>query len=126
MRLKNKEKLKRSKLARRKRRVRARVSGTGARPRLSVFRSAKHIYAQIIDDVRGITLASARDIELGKKVEAPDRKGKVALSYAVGKLLASRAQKAGVSAVVFDRGGRAYHGRVQALALGAREGGLKF
>lgn len=126
MKLKNKEKLKRSKLARRKRRVRARVSGTSARPRLSVFRSAKHIYAQIIDDVSGITLVSARDIELGNKFEAGERKGKVARAYAVGKLLADRGGKAGVKAVVFDRGGRTYHGRVQALADGAREGGLKF
>ena len=126
MKSKNKEKLKHSKLVRRKKRVRARISGTSVRARLSVFRSAKHIYAQIIDDISGRTLASARDTELGKTVEAGERKGKVARAYEVGKLLASRAHMAGVKAVVFDRGGRAYHGRVQALAEGAREGGLNF
>lgn len=126
MKVKNPQKLKQAQLARRKARVRARISGTSGAPRLSVFRSAKHINAQLVDDVAGRTLASANDMELPAKIEAPERKGKVARSYAVGKLLAERAKKAGVSKAVFDRGGRQYHGRVRALAEGAREGGLQF
>jgi len=93
------------------------------RPRLSVFRSSKHIYAQIIDDVRGHTLAAASSTE-------QDLRGKtgadVAAATAVGKLIAERASKAGIKDVVFDRGGYIYHGRVKALAEGAREGGLNF
>lgn len=116
---------------RRHRRVRAKVSGTAARPRLAVYRSPRYIYAQLIDDVAGRTLAAASDLELGKDAAkirkgTGDRKGKVALAYEVGKTLAERAKKAGVSAAVFDRGGYAYHGRVSALADGAREGGLEF
>ncbi len=126
MKVKNPQKLKQAKLARRKARVRAKISGTREVPRLSVFRSAKHINAQLVDDVAGRTLVSANDMELPAKVEAKERKGKVARSYAVGKLLAERAKKAGVVKVVFDRGGRQYHGRIKALAEGAREGGLQF
>lgn len=126
MKFKNPQKLKQAKLARRAKRVRARVSGTPQVPRLSVFRSAKHIYAQLIDDNSGRTLFYARDLELGKKVEAGSRTGKVARAYGVGKILAERAVKAGISSVCFDRAGRAYHGRVKALAEGARDGGLKF
>jgi len=109
---------------RRHNRIRKQVSGTGERPRLAVFRSNKGIYAQVIDDAKGHTLAAAstQDPEL----QAPKDEGKVGASRAVGKLLAQRAQAAGVSRVVFDRGGNRYHGRVQALAEGAREGGLEF
>ncbi len=105
-------------------RIRKRVSGDVQRPRLSVYRSSKHIYAQLIDDLRGTTLvaASSRD-DLAGKVEGT---GKTAVSSAVGKLLAERAKAAGVTKVAFDRGGYLYHGRVKALADGARAGGLEF
>ena len=104
-------------------RIRARVSGTAAKPRLSVFRSNKDIYAQLVDDTTGRTLAAAssREKEIftagGTKIEK---------SAKVGKVLAERAQAAGLTAVVFDRGGYLYHGRVKGLADGAREGGLNF
>ncbi len=117
---------------RRQRRVRAKVRGTAKRPRLNVFRSSKSIYAQIIDDVAGKTLAAASDRDVpakdlaALKKSGEGRKGKVAAAYAVGKALAERAGKKGVSAVVFDRNGFAYTGRVAALAEGARDGGLKF
>ena len=105
-------------------RIRNRVTGSVERPRLSVFRSAAHIYAQIVDDATGVTLAqaSSRD-DVKALVEA---KGKVGTSGAVGKLLAQRAKEKGISAVAFDRGGYLYHGRVKALADGARAGGLQF
>ncbi len=105
-------------------RIRNRVSGTTARPRLSVFRSATHIYAQIIDDTNGVTLAQASSRDDVKTLV--DGKGKVGTSAAVGKLLAERAQEKGIRAVAFDRGGYLYHGRVKALADGARAGGLNF
>ncbi len=104
---------------RRHRRVRRKVSGTADRPRLAVFRSNRHVYAQLIDDVQARTLVSASDRETGVAGD------KMARSAAVGKLIAERAKAAGVSAVVFDRGGRLYHGRVAAVAEGAIEGGLK-
>jgi large subunit ribosomal protein L18 len=105
-------------------RIRNRVSGTAARPRLSVFRSTTHIYAQVIDDTQGVTLvaASSRD-DVKSLVEG---KGKTAVSTAVGKLLAQRAKEKGLARVCFDRGGYLYHGRVKALADGARAGGLEF
>jgi large subunit ribosomal protein L18 len=105
-------------------RIRNRIVGSAQRPRLSVFRSAAHIYAQIVDDATGVTLtqASSRD-DVKALVEA---KGKVGTSAAVGKLLAQRAKEKGISAVAFDRGGYLYHGRVKALADGARAGGLQF
>ena len=106
----------------RHRRVRNKVIGTAERPRLCVFRSLKGIYAQVIDDARGHTMAQASSQELGPDAAAP----KTAASVAVGKLVAERAIAAGVSAVVFDRGGYRFHGRVKALADAAREGGLKF
>lgn len=112
--------------ARRHIRVRAKISGSAVRPRLAVFRSAKHIYAQLIDDASGKTLASAKDAEI-KKVEAPEgMQAKTAKAYGVGSLLAEKAKKAGVTKAVFDRGGFAYHGRVKAIADGARAGGLEF
>ncbi len=111
---------------RRKRRVRrALASKAGDRPRLSVFRSSKQIYAQVIDDERGQTLASASTME--KTLREQLKTGAtVAAARLVGKELAERAKKAGVAKVVFDRGGYMYHGRVKALAEGAREGGLEF
>jgi large subunit ribosomal protein L18 len=105
-------------------RIRNRVSGTTARPRLSVFRSATHIYAQLIDDTRGVTLAQASSRDDVKSLV--EGKGKVGTSTAVGRLLALRAKERGISAVAFDRGGYLYHGRVKALADGARAGGLNF
>jgi large subunit ribosomal protein L18 len=106
---------------RRRRRVRARVSGTAARPRLSVFRSNKGIFAQLIDDTEGRTLAAVNWIEPElRKLTATDQAKKA------GELLADRAKAAGVETCVFDRGGYQYHGRVKALADGAREGGLAF
>lgn len=106
----------------RHRSIRKRVRGTLLRPRLAVFRSAKHIYAQIIDDEAGVTLASASSLDVLDGV-APGKKG---VAYSVGRLLASRAVLAQVVDVVFDRGGFVYHGRVASLAEGAREHGLRF
>lgn len=104
-------------------RVRKKVSGTAERPRLAVFRSIKHIYAQLVDDDRGVTVLGVSDRSEGI---APDGDGKVAKSKAMGKLLAERARAAGITKVVFDRAGYRYHGRVKAVADGAREGGLEF
>ena len=106
----------------RHKRVRAKISGTPEMPRLNVFRSEANIYAQIIDDVHGVTLASASSLD--KDIEGYG--GNVAAAKAVGQLVAQRAKDKGIETVVFDRGGYLYHGRVQALAEGAREGGLKF
>ncbi len=101
-------------------RIRSRVMGTAQKPRLSVFRSNKYIYAQLIDDLAGKTLVAASSRSISEK--APN----IELSGLVGKALAEKAVTAGISEVVFDRGGYLYHGRVKALAEGAREGGLKF
>jgi large subunit ribosomal protein L18 len=111
-------KTKRDARLRRHTRVRKKVAGSQSRPRLAVFRSNRHIYAQLIDDVQAVTLASASDAEVKGE-------GKTARAKAVGELIASRAKEAGIEAAVFDRGGRLYHGRVAALAEGAREGGLQ-
>jgi large subunit ribosomal protein L18 len=105
---------------RRARKVRSRVKATG-RLRLSIFRSSRHVYAQVIDDANGTTLAAASSLDAAVKVG-----GNKAGAEAVGKLIAERALKAGVEVVAFDRGSFAYHGRVQALAEGARAAGLKF
>ena len=110
---------------RRSARVRARVIGSVKRPRLAVFRSAKHISAQLIDDASGKTLAAATDAKM-KKADAEGMEAKIAKAFAVGKDLAEKAKKAGITAAVFDRGGYTYHGRVKALADGARAGGLEF
>jgi large subunit ribosomal protein L18 len=106
-------------------RVRKKISGTAERPRLSVFRSAKHIYAQLIDDDRGVTLVSAStlDKELAGQIK---NGGNVEAARKVGELLAKRAVAKGVVKVVFDRGGYLYHGRIRALAEAAREAGLEF
>ena len=106
-------------------RVRKKVSGTDERPRLASFRSARHIYAQVIDDGRGHTLAAASDVEAEMRQDA-EGKPKKAVADLVGAAVAKRAKEAGVTSVVFDRGGFAYHGRVQALADAARKGGLEF
>ena len=106
---------------RRHRRVRGKISGTAACPRLDVFRSSKHIYAQIIDDVAGVTLVSASTVEKGFEGFG----GNVEAANKVGKMIAEKALAKGIKTVVFDRGGFVYHGRVKALAEGAREGGLE-
>ncbi len=105
-----------------KRRVRAKVSGTSDRPRLSVFRSNNHIYAQLIDDSQGHTLAAASSKEAGSEA---DGKARVEVGKLVGQRIAERAKEAGIETAVFDRNGYRYHGRVRAVAEGAREGGLK-
>ena len=103
-------------------RVRGKISGTAERPRLNVFRSNANIYAQIIDDVNGVTLVSANTLEKGFEGAT----GNAEAAKKVGVTLAERAKAKGIEEVVFDRGGYVYHGRVAALADGAREGGLKF
>ena len=105
-----------------KRRIRKSVSGTAQRPRLTVFRSNKQIYAQLVDDVNGITLASASSL----KDESAQKVNKTEQAKLIGKKIAEIASKSGVSEVIFDRNGYLYHGRVKALADSAREGGLKF
>ena len=107
-------------------RVRSKVSGTQARPRLNVFRSSAHIYVQVIDDLAGTTLVSASDLEEAVRERAGEGATKVARSKAVGEIIAERSREAGIEAVVFDRGGFLYHGRIKAVADGARESGLKF
>lgn len=127
---------KHKKRIRRHKRVRAKIFGMALRPRLCVFRSKKHIYAQLIDDEKGKTLIAASDSELKKprtqiknKETDKDKKplaGKVAVAYEVGKLIAQKALEKKIEKAVFDRGGYKYHGKVKAVAEGAREGGLKF
>ena len=112
----------RSQRIKRHKRVRAKISGTPERPRLNVFRSGTNIYAQIIDDVNGVTLVSANTLEKGFEGAT----GNAEAAKKVGAVLAERAKAKGIEEVVFDRGGYVYHGRVAALAEGAREGGLKF
>ena len=105
-------------------RVRKNIRGTSERPRLSVFRSSKHIYAQLIDDVQGVTLASASTVD--KELAGNGNGGNVEAARKVGELIAKRAKEKGHENVVFDRGGYLYHGRIQALADAAREAGLQF
>lgn len=111
--------------AKRHLRVRKKINGTAARPRLNVFRSSKHVYAQIIDDVKGVTIvaASTQDKELQESVK---NGGNVDAARQVGELIAKRAKEQGIEQIVFDRGGYLYHGRIQALADAAREAGLVF
>jgi large subunit ribosomal protein L18 len=111
-------KTKRAARVRRHARLRRTIGGSAERPRLAVYRSNRHIYAQLIDDERAATIAAASDAEVGG--DSP-----IATAKAVGQLIAGRAKDAGIRAVVFDRGGRLYHGRVAAVADGAREGGLQ-
>jgi large subunit ribosomal protein L18 len=103
-------------------RIRRKLAGTAERPRLAVFRSVAHIYAQVIDDTAGATMVSASSVDKGAKTNG----GNVAAAKAIGKLVAERAKEKGVKSVVFDRGGYQYHGRVKALADAAREAGLEF
>lgn len=107
----------------RHRRVRAKVKGTAERPRLCVFRSTKHIYAQLIDDDAGVTLVAASSVEAPLRGQSG---GNIAGARSVGALIASKAGEKGIKSVVFDRGGFRYHGRVKSLADAAREGGLEF
>jgi large subunit ribosomal protein L18 len=104
-------------------RVRKKIAGTPERPRLVVFRSSKHIYAQLVDDTRGVTLIGASDRTEGLQ---PEAKGKTGKSFALGQLIAVKAKAKGIVRVVFDRGGYQFHGRVKAVADGARKGGLEF
>ena len=106
----------------RHKRVRGKISGTAARPRLNVFRSTNHIYAQLIDDVKGVTLAAASTLDK----EFDGNGGNKEAAKKVGKMIAQKAAEKGITNVVFDRGGYIFHGRVKELAEGAREGGLKF
>ena len=121
------EKTKRKQLShlRRKKRVRRKVSGTSQRPRLSVSRSLKHIYAQIIDDENGTTLAHASSLS-PELTENSSDSGKIQTAQSVGQLIAEKAKEHQIEGVIFDRGGYLYHGRIKALAEAAREGGLKF
>jgi large subunit ribosomal protein L18 len=111
--------------AKRQRRIRAKISGTAQRPRLNVFRSNMHIYAQVIDDVRQHTLVAASTVDASLRDKLSDN-NKVEEAKLVGRLIAERAQAAGIKQVVFDRGGYLYHGRIKALADAAREAGLDF
>jgi large subunit ribosomal protein L18 len=104
------------------RRIRRKLSGTAERPRLAVFRSGAHIYAQVIDDAQGKTLAAASSIDKGAKIKG----GNLAAAKTIGTLVAERAKGEGIKVVVFDRGGYQYHGRVKALAEAARAAGLEF
>lgn len=121
------DKAKQKRLARERRhaRVRRRVQGTPELPRLCVYRSLKHIYAQVIDDTRAHTLVSASTVDAEVQADLSG-KDKIAQAAVVGKVLAERAQAQGIKSVVFDRGGFKYHGRVKSLAEAAREGGLRF
>lgn len=144
--MRNLQKVKQAKRESRHRKVRTKIFGTSKRPRLSVYRSLEHIYTQLINDEKGKTLISASDLELlrpdqkkskrtkslrrqraqGKKEEMEKRSAKIAVAYEVGKLIGEKALKLGIKKCVFDRGGYKYHGRIKAVADGAREGGLKF
>jgi large subunit ribosomal protein L18 len=109
-------------------RIRKKIVGTPERPRLNVYRSVSHIYAQVIDDTKGATIVSATSVEKGKGVKGEKRPtgGNLASAKEIGKLIAERAKEKGIKQVVFDRGGYLYHGRVKALADAAREAGLEF
>src|SRR6185437_3951938 len=109
-------------------RIRKKMQGSDERPRLNVYRSVNHIYAQVIDDAEGKTLVSATSVEKGKGVKGDKRPtgGNVSSAKEVGKLIAERAKEKGIKKVVFDRGGYLYHGRIKALADAAREAGLEF
>ena len=109
----------------RHKRVRRKISGSAERPRLSIFRSLNHVYAQVIDDTEGVTLAAASSLDMEVKQER-DGKAKTEVSTLVGKLVAERAKEKGVTSVVFDRGGFKFHGRAKALAEAARKEGLVF
>lgn len=126
--MKKLSKIKLQKKQQRHRRVRAKVKGTAERPRLSIFKSNKYIYAQIINDELGVTLIQAQDLneKTIKSIESDESKGKISEAYKVGQLIAKRALEKGIEKIVFDRGGYKYFGRIKAIADGARKGGLKF
>ncbi len=138
--MKNLQKIKQNLKERRRKRIRSRIKGTKERPRLCVSKSIKHIYVQLVDDVKNHTLASASDIELGlikrvgkrKRVvprapkEVKERSTKEAVAYEVGILIGKKAKELGINKVVFDRAGYKFHGRIKAVAKGAREAGLVF
>lgn len=119
----DRQKAKQTRRTRRRIGIRKRVSGTGEIPRLSIYRSLRHVYVQVVNDLDGTTICAASTMDKGFSCEAS---GNVEAAKAVGKLIAERAKAKGIEKVVFDRGGFRYHGRVQALADAAREGGLKF
>jgi large subunit ribosomal protein L18 len=114
------------KRTRKKERVRKKIFGTTESPRLSVFRSLNNIYAQVIDDIKGVTIAEASTLSKEVAEEIKSVKGKVSKSKFVGKLVAKKAIEKGITSVVFDRNGYEFHGRIKSVADGAREGGLKF
>lgn len=107
-------------------RIRKKIFGTTEKPRLTVYRSLDHVYAQVIDDTAGITIASASSLSKELSDSIKEAKGKIAKSKLVGSLLAQKAKEKNITTVIFDRNGYKYHGRIQAIAEGAREGGLKF
>lgn len=109
-----------------KSRIRKKITGTTEKPRLTVFRSLNHVYAQVIDDVQGVTLASASTLSKELEEALKSSKGKISKGKLVGSLVAKKALEKNISTVTFDRNGYRYHGRIQAIADGAREGGLKF
>ncbi len=118
-----------SRVANRKRikhHIRLEMAGTAERPRLTVFRSLKHVYAQVVDDASGKTLVAVSDLSKAAREDFKEAKGQIAIGKRVGKLVAAAASQKGITTVVFDRNGYLYHGVVKALAEGAREGGLKF
>ena len=119
------QKAKAKRQLRRRRHVRRKITGTSERPRLTVFRSSKHIYAQLIDDLRGVTLASASSLRGDVKKDVAYG-GNIKAAVAVGKKIAEAAKEAGIAKAAFDRGHYRYHGRIKALADAAREGGLQF
>lgn len=126
-----KERIKKDNQERRRGRVRRKIFGTAAKPRLNVFRSLKHLFVQLIDDQKAATLVSAKDTEIKagspRSLQAAGSKSKKTdLAFQVGELIAAKAKKIGIAEVVFDRAGYKYHGRVKAVAEGARQGGLKF
>ena len=122
----DKNKAKQMRLERRKWSLRSRLTGTSERPRLSVFRSDKHIYAQVIDDLAGKTLVAVASTSADVRGADLKNGGNIAAAKKVGATIAAKAKEIGVTKVAFDRGGRMYHGRIKALADAAREGGLKF
>ena len=122
----DKNKAKQMRLERRKWSLRSRLTGTSERPRLSVFRSDKHIYAQVVDDLAGKTLVAVASTSADVRGADLKNGGNIAAAKAIGKAIAERAKAAGITKVAFDRGGRQYHGRIKALADAAREGGLQF
>ncbi len=122
----NANKIKRQKRIRRKIRIRAKIKGTAQRPRLSVFRSNKHIFLQLIDDEKRKTLVSVGDFQPKTTKKSKIKTVKTKAAFEAGKILAELAKKKKITSVIFDRGGYAYHGRIKAAAEGAREGGLKF